>query len=120
MARCLIIFPVYMVRILLLIAFIAICAGCNRTPQGVNCAPLTTATEVRISQPGSEAARHYTIADHYRVRALVKFANGRRDGFSPRRKTLPAPATSATFFQGSQPLLTFSAGANFFSLACAG
>ncbi len=60
------------------------------------------------------------INNRYQVQALVDFANGRREGFSARRKGLPPATTSATFYNGSQPLLTFSAGDNFFSLSCTG
>lgn len=60
------------------------------------------------------------IDNHYQVQALVDFANGRRPDFSARRHGLPAATTSATFFSGSQPLLTFGAGDNFFSLTCSG
>jgi hypothetical protein len=92
-------------------------AACNRTQQGVACAPLTNVTLVRISQNGSQQSE---MSDRYQVQALVDFANGRRDGFSARRKGLPAATTSATFYHGAQPLLTFAAGANLFSLSCRG
>ncbi|HSB75196.1 MAG TPA: hypothetical protein VLC12_06055 [Terriglobales bacterium] len=93
-------------------------AACNRTPQGVACAPLTTVTVVRVSQ--SSQPRSVVIDNPYRVHALVDFANGRRQGFSARGNALPTPVTSATFFNGSQQLLTLSAGANFLALSCDG
>lgn len=77
-------------------------------------------TLVRVSQQQSGGpSRQFAIDNKYQVEALVDFANGRRAGFSARRKELPAPTVSATFFHGSQTLLTFGAGANFFSLGCA-
>lgn len=102
--------------VLLLIANFA----CNRTQQGVSCAPLAKVTLIRISESGNTQPRQSEISDPYRIQALVDFANGRRAGFSARRKGLPAAPTSATFYHGSQPLLTFAAGANLFSLSCAG
>jgi hypothetical protein len=107
-------------RLVFLGALVILIGGCNRTPQGTSCAPLTTATVVRVWQNRVGQSRQYEIDNRYRVQALVEFANGRRDGFSARRKGLPAPTTSATFFKGTQPLLTFSSGANFFSLSCSG
>ncbi len=104
-------------RLLAVIPLIAIFAACNRAQQGVACGPLTNVTVVRVSQNGS---RQPEINDRYQVQALVDFVNGRRNGSSARRKGLPAATTSATFYHGSQPLLTFAAGANFFSLSCAG
>jgi hypothetical protein len=105
-------------RLLPALFLISSMAACNRTPQGVACAPLTTVTAVRVSQSGQP--RSVVIDNPYRVHALVDFANGRRQGFSPRGKALPTPVTSATFFNGSRQLLTLSAGANFFSLSCEG
>jgi hypothetical protein len=114
---CLIIFAVSTARLLVVIVIIPTFAACNRTQQDVACAPLTNVTLVRASQKGSQPSE---ISDRYQVQALVNFAKGRRDGFSARRVGLPAATTSATFYHGSQPLLTFAAGANFFSLSCAG
>ena len=107
-------------RFLPVILLIATFAACNRTQQGVSCAPLANVTLIRISESGNTQPRQSEISDPYRIRALVDFANGRRAGFSARRKGLPAATTSATFYHGAQPLLTFAAGANFFSLSCAG
>jgi len=104
-------------RVLAVTLLIATFAACNRTQQGVSCAPLANVTLVRILRNGS---RQSEIGDPYRIQALVDFANGRRAGFSARRRGLPAATTSATFYHGAQPLLTFAAGANFFSLSCAG
>jgi len=109
-----------MARLLLFVVLLAVLTCCNRTQQGVVCAPLTGVTGVRVSQNGSVQPRRSVIDDRYRIQMLVDFVNGRRGGFSARRKSLPAANTSATFFNGSQPLLTFSAGANFFSLSCSG
>lgn len=106
-------------QLLLFISLAAIIPGCNRNQQAVACAPLTAATRVRVSESGSPS-RQFDIGNHFQVQALMDFANGRREGFSARRKGLPAPTTSATFYNGSQPLLTFSAGANFFVLSCSG
>jgi hypothetical protein len=105
-------------RLLPFLLVILLVAGCNRNQQGVVCAPVTAATSVRVSQSGSGGSRQFEIGNRYQVQALMDFTNGRRDGFSARRKGLPAPTTSATFYNGSQPLLTFSAGPNFFSLSC--
>ncbi|HEY6935763.1 MAG TPA: hypothetical protein VI424_01350 [Terriglobales bacterium] len=102
--------------LLLLIANFA----CNRTQQGVSCAPLANVTLIRISESSNTQPRQSEIRDPYRIQALVDFANGRSAGFSARSKGLPAATTSATFYHRSQPLLTFAAGANFFSLSCAG
>ena len=110
-------FCVSTARLLAVIPLLTIFAACNRTQQGVACAPLTNVTLVRVSQNGSQQSE---ISDRYQVQALVDFANGRRDGFSARSKGLPAATTSATFYSGSQPLLTFAAGANLFSLSCRG
>jgi hypothetical protein len=107
-------------RFLAGILLIATLAACNRTQQGVSCAPLANVTLVQISQSGNKQAQQSEISDTYRIQALVDFANGRRAGFSARRKGLPAATTSATFYHGAQPLLTFAAGANFFSLSCDG
>ena len=104
-------------RVLAVTLLIATFVACNRTQQGVSCAPLSNVTLVRISRNGS---RQSEIGDPYRIQALVDFANGRRAGFSARRRGLPAATTSATFYHGAQLLLTFAAGANFFSLSCAG
>ena len=104
----------FLAALLLISTFVA----CNRTQQGVSCPPLANVTLVRISQSGNQQPQHSEISDPYRTQALVDFANIRRDGFSARRKGLPAATTSATFYHGSQPLLTFAAGANFFSLTC--
>ena len=104
-------------RVLAVTLLIATFVACNRTQQGVSCAPLSNVTFVRISRNGS---RQSEIGDPYRIQALVDFANGRRAGFSARRRGLPAATTSATFYHGAQLLLTFAAGANFFSLSCAG
>jgi hypothetical protein len=104
-------------RFLAVILLIATFAACNRTQQGVACAPLTDVTLVRVSKNGSRLSE---ISDRYQLQALVDFVNGRRDGFSARRAGLPAATTSATFYHGIQPLLSFAAGANFFSLSCAG
>ncbi len=107
-------------RLLPALLVILLVAGCNRNQQGVICAPLAAATVVRVSQTGNGPLRQFEIGNRYQVQALMDFANGRRDGFSARRKGLPAPTTSATFYNGSQSLLTFSAGPNFFSLSCSG
>jgi hypothetical protein len=104
-------------RLLAVVLFIPTFAACNRTQQGVACAPLTSVTRVRVSQNGSQRSE---ISDRYQVQALVDFVNRRRDGFSARRKGLPAATTSAIFYHASQPLLTFAAGANFFSMTCSG
>jgi hypothetical protein len=114
---CRIIFAVSTARLLAVIVLIPFFAACNRTQQGVACAPLTDVTFVRISQNGSGQSE---ISGRYQVQALVDFANGRREGFSARREGLPPGTTSATFYHGSQPLLTLAAGANFFSLSCRG
>lgn len=95
-------------------------AACNRNQPPVLCAPLSAATLVRVAQEGSRPPRQSVIDNRYQVQALVEFANGRRPGFSARRKGLPPAATSATFYNGSQPLLTFGVGDNFFSLSCTG
>jgi hypothetical protein len=105
-------------RLLAIIPLIATFLACNRTQQGVSCVPLANVTLVRISQSGNKQPQQSEISDPYRIQALVDFANGRREGFSARRKGLPAAASSATFYHGAQPLLTFAAGANFFSLTC--
>ena len=81
---------------------------------------MSAATAVHVSQMGTGQARHFVIDNRYQVQALVNFANSRRPGFSARRRGLPAPTAAATFFSGSQPLLTFGAGDNFFSLTCTG
>ena len=107
---------VHKARLPVAILLMLIALGCNRSQPGVSCAPLRGATTVRISQSGG---RQYVIENRYRVQALMNFANGRRAGFSA-RTTLPVGITSATFLEGTQPLLTFSAGDNFFSLACDG
>lgn len=107
-------------RILPLFLLASTLLGCNRHQQATACAPLTTATLVRVSQNGSAQPRQFDIDNRYQVQALVNFANGRRQGFSARRRGLPAPAAAATFYNGPQQLLTFSAGANFFSLSCSG
>jgi hypothetical protein len=73
-----------------------------------------------VSQDGSAQPRQFDINNRYQLQTLMDFANGRREGFSARRKGLPAPSASATFFDGSQQLLTFGAGDNFFSLSCNG
>jgi hypothetical protein len=112
------IFAVSTARLLVVILIIPTFAACNRTQQGVACAPLTNVTLVRVSQNGSPTSQQFQISDRYQVQALVDFANGRRDGFSARRNGLPEATTSATFYKGSQPLLTLAAGANFFSLIC--
>jgi len=117
---CRIILPVLTARILPLVLLASALAGCNRNQPVVLCAPLSTATLARVSQKGSGQTRQFDIDNHYQLQALVDFANGRREGFSARRKGLPAPTASATFFNGSQRLLTFSAGANFFSMSCSG
>lgn len=95
-------------------------AACNRNQPPVLCAPLSAVTLVRVSQAESGQPRRSVIDNRYQVQALMDFANGRRQGFSARRKGLPQAATSATFYNGSQPLLTFGVGENFFSLSCAG
>jgi hypothetical protein len=107
-------------RLLALVFFVSIFAACNRTPQGVACAPPANVTLVRILQSSNKQPQRSEISDPSRIQALVDFASSRRDGFSGRRKGLPAATTSATFYSGSQPLFTFAAGANFFSLSCAG
>ncbi|HKW66768.1 MAG TPA: hypothetical protein VJP04_05735 [Terriglobales bacterium] len=104
-------------RVLAVLLLIATFAACNRTQQGISCAPLANVTLVRISRNGS---RQSEIGDPYRIQALVDFANIRRDGFSARRRGLPPATTSATFYHGAQPLLTFAAGANLFSMTCSG
>lgn len=106
-------------RLLLILPLILVLAGCNRNQPGVVCAPLTTVTLVRVSQSGSPP-HQFEINGRYRIQALVDFANGRREGFSARRNSLPSPTSAAIFFDGSQSLLTFSAGPNFFSLSCSG
>jgi hypothetical protein len=75
---------------------------------------------VQVSQQRSAAPRQFDISSRYQLQALMEFANGRREGFSARRKGLPVAATSAIFYNGSRPLLTFGAGDNFFSLSCSG
>ena len=115
---CRIMLPVQRARFLLVLLMIIFSAGCNHTQQGISCAPIQTATLIRVTQSGNGPARQYVIDNRYHVQALVDFANGRRDGFSARRRQLPRASASATFFDGSQPLLTFSAGDNFFSLSC--
>lgn len=107
-------------RILPLALLASALVGCNRNQQAVVCPPLTTATLVRVSQNGSVQPPQFDIDNRYQIQALVDFANGRRESFSARRRGLPAPHASATFFHGSQRLLTFGAGANFFSLSCSG
>ncbi len=105
---------------LLIVLLIFILAGCNRNQPPVLCPPLSAVTLVRVSQTESGQARQSVINHRYQVRVLVDFANRRREGFSARRKGLPPATTSATFYKGSQPLLTFGAGDNFFSLTCSG
>lgn len=117
---CRIILGVRPASFLLITLLIFSPAGCNRNQPPVLCAPLSAATLVRVSQAESGKPRQSVINNRYQVQALVDFANGRRQGFSARRKGLPPAATSATFYNGSQPLLTFSAGDNFFSLSCTG
>jgi len=117
---CRIILSVPTARILPIVLLAFALAGCNRNQPAVLCAPLSTATLVRVAQKGSGQTRQFDIDNHYQLQSLVEFANGRRQGFSARRKGLPAPIASATFFNGSQRLLTFSAGANFFSMSCSG
>ncbi len=113
-------FAVPTARLLAVIPLIAIFAACNRTQAGVACTPLTSVTLVRVSHDSSQQSQQSEISTRYQVQALVDFANGRREGFSARHKGLPAATTSATFYNGSQPLLTFAAGANFFSVSCSG
>lgn len=113
-------FFVHTARLLFLIPLIAVFAGCNHTKPASICAPMSAATAVHVSQTGAGQPRHFVIDNRYQVRALVDFANGRRPGFSARRRELPAPTAAATFFSGSQTLLTFGAGDNFFSLTCSG
>jgi hypothetical protein len=98
----------------------AVFAGCNRNQQTPICAPITAATVVHVLQVSAGQPHHFVIDNRYQVQALVDFANGRRPDFSARRRGLPAPTAAATFFSGSQPLLTFGAGDNFFSLTCSG
>ena len=107
-------------RFLPVLLLITILAACNHNQQWVVCPPLRVVTLVRVSQNESGQSGPSAIDNHYRIQALVEFANGRREGFSPRRNALPAATTSATFYNGSQALLTFAAGANFFSLTCSG
>lgn len=107
-------------RLLFLIPLVAVFAGCNHTKSASICAPISAASAVQVSQLGAGQTRHFVIDNRYQVQALVNFANGRRPDFSARRHGLPAPTASATFFSGSQPLLTFGAGNNFFSLTCSG
>lgn len=114
------IFAVPTARLLAVIPLIAILAACNHTQEAVVCAPLSTVSLVRVWQSRNASPRQSVIDDRYRIQALVDFANGRREGFSLRHKGLPAATMSATFYDGSQPLLTFGAGANFFSLTCRG
>lgn len=102
-------------QLLAVILLISTFAACNHTQQGVACAPLTNVTLVRVSQNGSYQSE---ISDRYQIQVLVDFINGRRNGFSARRGGLPAATTSATFYHGIQPVLTFAADANFFSLTC--
>lgn len=112
--------PVLTARILPLVLLASALAACNRNQAAVACPPMSTVTLARVSQKGSGQTGQFDIDNHYQLQALVDFANGRRQGFSARRKSLPAPTASATFFNGSQRLLTFSAGANFFSMSCSG
>lgn len=98
----------------------SILAACNRNQPPVLCPPLSAVTLVRVSQAESGQPLQSVINNRYRVQALVDFANGRREGFSARRKGLPPAATLATFYNGSRPLLAFGAGDNFFSLSCTG
>ena len=107
-------------RFLAILPLILFSLACNRNQQGVICAPLSTVTLVRVSQNGSSKPRQSVIADRYHIQALVHFANGRRHGFSARRTGIPVATTSATFYNGARSLLTFSSGANFFSLRCSG
>jgi hypothetical protein len=111
--------PVPTARLLAVIPLIAYFASCNRTQQGVVCAPLTAVTLVRISQNGSGQPQQSVVDNRYQVQALVDFANGRRQGFSPRH-SLPPATTSAAFYNGSQRLIIFGAGPNFFSMSCPG
>ena len=113
-------FPVHTARLLFLIPLIAVFAGCNHAQQSSVCAPIATATVIHVSQVSGSQPRQFVIDNRYQVQALADFANGRRPGFSARRHGLPPPTASATFFSESQPLLTFGAGDNFFSLTCSG
>jgi hypothetical protein len=115
---CRIIRSVRTARLLLLVFPMGIILGCNRNQPAVLCAPLTNVTLVRVSQNQSGQPHQFEIDNRYRLRALMEFANGRREEFSARRKGVPAAITSATFYDGAQPLLTFGAGRNFFSLSC--
>lgn len=112
--------PVPTARLLAVIPLLACFASCNRTQQGVACAPLTAVTSVRIAQNGSGQPHQFVIDNRYQVQGLVDFANGRRGGFSARHAPLPAATTSAAFYNGSQSLITFGAGQNFFSMSCPG
>jgi hypothetical protein len=114
------IFAVPTARLLAVILLIAILAACNHTQEAVVCAPLTGVTLVRVSQHDSPSSQQFQISDRYRIQTLVDFVNGRRNGFSARRKGLPTATISGTFYNGSQPLLTFAAGANLFSMTCSG
>ena len=107
-------------RLLAVISPIAMLAACNHTQAGVVCAPLTTVSLVRVWQSKNSSPRQSVIDDRYRIQALVDFANGRREGFSARPKGLPPATATATFYDDSQPLLSFGSGANFFSLTCGG
>src|SRR5204863_8389430 len=104
--------PVCSTRLLLGFAMLASLAACNRGHSPSPCAPLASASEARVTDYTSGQKREYVIKDRYRLRDLVAFVNGRREGFSY-RKALPAASSTATLYEGSKSLVTLGAGPNF-------
>jgi hypothetical protein len=73
---------------------------------------------VRINSTGSVEAHEYSIIDQKQIQQLVSFANDRRDAFRPSLYTMPAPTTTAAFYDNDDLISVVGSGPNFFFVSC--
>ena len=105
--------------LLALACFTIVMGACHSTEDSGMCVPITGATRVVVqpSSPGTPRS-DYVITDTVRVRALIAFANARREVSKPSLSTMPAPQVTAAFYNGTDFMGAIGAGSDFFFVSC--
>jgi len=95
--------------------------ACRSTDHSGTCTPISGATRVVVhSWSQGTLTLDYVITDAGRVHDLIAFTNARREVFKPSLYTMPAPETTATFYNGADFVGAIGAGSNFFFVSCPG
>jgi hypothetical protein len=107
----------FLVLAIVIMAVLGVLGGYYFGERSGTCIPIGYATRVVIS------SQHQTVPDRViidpeRIRHLTAFANARRKCSQPTTYTMPAPQTTATFYDKERFVAAIGSGPNFFFIAC--